>query len=302
MGAVISGQAGVRSAWLVLGANTVPLESVPGGWFCSSLDLGYPEVREVIGNRPDTDGAIDRTALMGARVVTAAIKAVTGAGARIDDVADNFAPFMVPGARPVLHYILDRPGAAERTLTLRAVGYAWAIAGGLERDIQLQWKAADPIVRDPAVQTVIALAGASGGTGRVYPLVYSRTYPVGSGSSSTATITSPGDVPVRPLLNIYGPITAPVVTFTPTVGPVTRVAFVSAFRVDAGNYVQVDTVNKTAYLNGPGGASALAYLDWFNTAWPVLPTLPASTTMGLAGGSTTGATQVQAVYSDGYLT
>jgi hypothetical protein len=292
----------IRQAWLVLGAQTVYLENPAGGWFCSSLDLGYPEVREVINNRPDTDGAVDRTALMGARLVSAEIKAEAGAGARIDDVADNFAPFMVPSARPVLHYILDRPGAAERTITLRAVGYAWAVVGAVERDIQLQWKAADPIVRDPTVQTVTAYAGAAGGTGRVYPLVYSRTYPTGGGSPSTATITTPGDVAVRPLLNIYGPVTAPVVTFTPSSGPVSKVAFVSSYRIDAGNYVQVDTVAKTAYLNGPGGASALAWLDWFNTAWPVLPTAPASTTMGMVGGSTTGVTQAQAIWQDGYLT
>ena len=50
---------------------------------------------------------------MGTRVVSADITALAGAGARIDDVADNFAPFMVPSARPVLHYVLDRPGASR---------------------------------------------------------------------------------------------------------------------------------------------------------------------------------------------
>jgi hypothetical protein len=292
----------VRQAWLTLGSLSVPLESWSGGWFCSNLDLGFPEVREVINNRPDTDGAVDRTQFMGARLVSAEIKAEAGAGARIDDVADNFAPFMVPSARPVLHYILDRPGAAERTLTLRAVGYSWPIQGNIERDIQLQWKAADPIVRDPVVQTVTALAGAAGGSGRTYPLVYSRTYPTGGGAPSTATIASQGDLPVRPLLDIYGPITGPVVTFTPSVGAPSKVAFVAAFRIDQGHYVQVDTVAKTAYLDGPGGASELAWLDWFNTAWPVLPVNPATTTMGLAGGSTTGSSQAQAIWQDGYLT
>jgi hypothetical protein len=294
----------VRQAWLDLygdGTQTLPLESYAGGWFCQSLDLGYPEIREVITDRPDTDGAVDRTALMGARLISAEIKAEIGAGARIDDVADNFAPYMVPSARPVLHYILDRPGAAERTFVVRAVAYSWAVVGGVERDIQLQWKAADPVARSPVVKTAIALAGAAGGSGRTYPLVFNRTYPAGGGSPSTATITSPGDVAVRPLVRIYGPVTGPVVTFTPSSGPVSKVAFVTSYRVDAGNYVEVDTIAKTAYLNGPGGASALAWLDWFNTVWPVLPIAPASTTMGMAGASTTGATQVQAIWQDGYL-
>jgi hypothetical protein len=296
------GQPCVRQAWLTLGTLTLPLENAAGGWFCSSLDLGFPEVREVLSNRPDTTGAIDRTSLMGARLITAEVKAEVGAGARIDDVADNFAPFMVPSARPVLHYVLDRAGAAERTFTVRAVAYGWAVAGGVERDIQLQWKAADPVARDPNTQTVIALAGASGGTGRTYPLVFNRTYPTGGGAPSTATISSPGDVAVQPVVNVYGPITGPVVTFTPSAGPVSKVAFVASYRIDAGHYVAVDTVAKTARLDGPGGPSALAWLDWFNTVWPVLPVLPASTTMGLAGGSTTGTTQAQAIWQDGYLT
>jgi hypothetical protein len=291
-----------RSAWLVLGSLTMPLENIAGGWFCSSLDLGYPEVREVINDRPDTDGAVDRTQLMGARLVSAEIKAEAGAGARIDDIADNFAPFMVPSVRPVLHYILDRPGAVERTLILRAVAYAWQVQGGIERDIQLQWKAADPIARDPTQRMVVALAGAAGGTGRTYNLIFNRTYPAGGGVPSTATIQSPGDVPVRPLLNIYGPITGPSVVFTPTTGAASKVAFVPAYRIDAGHFVQVDTVAKTANLDGPSGPSALAWLDWFNTSWPVLPLLPDTTAMGLGGGSTTSSTQVQAIWQDGYLT
>ena len=294
----------VRQAWLVLpSGQTIQLENPAGGWFCSNLDLGYPAVREVITNRPDADGAIDRTAYMGERVINAEIKAEAGAGAQIDAVASAFAPYMVPSARPVLHYILDRPGATERTLTLRGAGYSWGVVGAVERDIQLQWKAADPIVRAPNPNTSIAMAGASSGVGRGYPLLYSRIYPAGGGSPSTGTISSPGDVPVRPLLEIYGPISGPIVTFTSTdTTPVSKVAFVAAFRIDAGNYVQVDTVNKTAYLNGPNGPSELAWLDWFNTSWPVLPVNPASTTFNLTGGSTTGATQAQAVWQDGYLT
>jgi hypothetical protein len=43
----------VRSAWLVLGAKTVLLEDEAAGYFCESLDLGYPAPREVTENRPD---------------------------------------------------------------------------------------------------------------------------------------------------------------------------------------------------------------------------------------------------------
>jgi len=291
----------VRQAWLVLGSLSIQLENAAGGWFCSSLDLGYPEVREVIQNRPDTDGAVDRTQFMGARVVSAEIHAVAGAGARIDDVADNFAPFMVPSARPVLHYILDRAGTAERTLTLRAMGYTWAVVGASERQIMLQWKAADPVVRDPTVQTVTCYAGTAAGNGRAYPLAFPRIYPTSGGSPSTAVISSAGDLPVRPLVYVYGPVTGPVVTFTPTTGPVAKVAFVASYRIDQGHYVLVDTVAKTALLDGVAGQSALAWLDWYNTAWPVLPRQPDTTGMSMTGSSTSGSTQAQASWQDGYL-
>jgi hypothetical protein len=292
----------VRKAWLVLGSLNVQLENPAAGYFCESLDLGFPTERAVVTNRPDTDGAVDRTRLMGPRLVAASIHAVAGAGAQLDAVAASFGPFMVPSARPVLHYVLDRPGAAERTLTLRATGYAWQVAGASERTINLQWTAADPIVRDPTVQTATALSGTAAGNGRPYPLVFNRTYPTTGGSPSTGTISSPGDVPVRPLVSIYGPVTGPVVTFTPTTGPVTKVAFVSSYRIDQGHYVLVDTVAKTAYLDGQLGQGVLAWLDWFNTTWPVLPIAPDSTTVGLAGSSTSNATQAVVTWQDGYLT
>src|SRR5215831_18145121 len=130
-----------RTAWLTLDTRTVYLEDLTKGYFCTELDLGYPEVREVMSNKPDAAGADDRTNLFGARVVSANITAAASAGAVIDDVADSFAPYMDPAARPVLHYVLDRPGTPERTLTLRAAAWSWPIAGPYDRDIHLQWVA-----------------------------------------------------------------------------------------------------------------------------------------------------------------
>lgn len=293
----------VRQAWLTLGSLTMPLESPAGGWFCANLDLGSVEIREVISNRPDTDGAIDRTQYMGARVISAEVHAVAGAGARIDDVASQFAPFMVPGARPVLHYVLDRSGPTELTLNVRAVAYDWPIAGMPERVINLQWKAADPVARDPNVKTAVAYAGVATGGGRQYLLAFNRSYPQGGGAPSSGIISSAGIVPVRPLITIWGPVTGPSVQFAPSDStPHSQVAFVNSFRIDVNNYVVIDTNAKTAYLNGAStGTSVLAFLDWFNTTWPILPAQPATTTMTITGTSTSSATQAVASWQDGYL-
>ena len=150
----------VRSAWLVLGNTTLALEDATKGYFCTSLDLGYPAVRDVVDNRADRNGADDRTTLFGPRAVTANITALAGAGARIDTVAAAFAPYMTPSARPVLHYVLDRPGQPQRTLTVRPAGFSWPIQGPYQRSIQLQFVAADPVAYDPTVQTATCGPGA----------------------------------------------------------------------------------------------------------------------------------------------
>jgi len=293
----------IRQAWLTLGALTVYLENRALGYFCSKLDLGYPAVREVVNNRPDMDGVDDRTTLMASRVVSADITALAGAGAQVDQVAASFAPFMVPSARPVLHYILDRPGTAERILTLRAAAYTWPIVGPFERDIQLQWVAADPIVRDPAAHTVAARSGASTPIGRTYPLTFNRVYPPGSSTPSTAVIASPGDVAVRPLLRIYGPVTAPHVRLQlQPDGTSSQINFAQSFVVDAGHWVDIDGLNHTVRRDSDPAQSVLSSVDWSVSSWPYIPPLPQSAILSMSGQSTSAVSQVQATWNDGYLT
>ena len=290
----------VRRAWLTLGALSLPLEGA--GYFCTSLDLGFPEVREVSTSRPDADGLDDRTRLMGGRVVTADISALAGAGARIDEVAAAFAPFMVPSARATLHYVLDRDANTERTLTLRGSGYAVPIAGPYQRDIQLQWVAADPIARDPTIHSSTAWAG-TGVLGRVYNLVYPRVYPVGAGEAVVGEIVGHGDVPIQPYLRIFGPVTDAYVYFSSQAPPYHAGWIGVRGRIDAGHFVGLDTRAHTAYLDDDPTQSVLARLDWNNLQWPVLPNWPATTGLYFTQGTgTTSSTQVVAEWQDGYLT
>jgi hypothetical protein len=280
------------------------------GWFCSSLDLGYPDVRDVVSNRPDQDGIDDRTRFFGGRTVTAEITALAGAGAVIDAVAASFAPFMAPSARPTLHYVLDRPGAAERTMTLRAAGYSWPVAGPYQRDIQLQWVAADPAAVDPVQKTATAWAGSSTTAGRNYPWTPNRIYPVGGSSPTSAIVSSAGDLPFRPLLRIYGPVTAPAVwlnvTGDPTTGPTNSgtIQFVASYTIPAGQWVDVDLAAKTVRAQSDPNQSVLNQIDWVVTSptWPAIPPLPGYARMQMGGSSRSGVTQVQASWYDRYLT
>jgi hypothetical protein len=79
------------------------------------------------------------------------------------------------------------------------------------------------------------------------------------------------------------------------------IPFVSTFRIDAGDFVGVDTVEHRARLNDDPASSVLSALDWPNLVWPVLPNAPAQTTMQLTAENATGLTQVVATWTDGYL-
>jgi hypothetical protein len=276
----------VRQAWLVLGGNTIQLDNPSAGYMCQSLDLGTPIMRTVMNNRPDGDGIIDRTQYMGARTVVAAITALTSAGAQIDAVAASFAPFMVPSQRPVLHYVLDRPGAPERTLTLRPDSYDWPIVGAVQRDIALQWIAPNPISYSATQQSATSTPAPT---------------------ATTATVTSAGDVAPKPVLTITGPVTSPftfqLVTRTAGGTNITSypVSFLAGFTLGAGSSVAIDFGARTAVMNT--GASVLNQLNWTTFTWPVLPLSP-QYTVGYWPGTPAGvtpATQAVFTWNDAYL-
>jgi hypothetical protein len=185
---------------------------------------------------------------------------------------------------------------------VRAANYAAPIAGAYQRDIQLQWVAPDPIARDPNQKTATTYSGGSTVSGRTYNLGFARTYPAGGGASSNATISSPGDMAIRPLVRIYGPITKPVLTFQiqPS-GTTTTFAFLASLVMDANSWVDVDAANHTVFLQSDPTRSAINQVDWNVSSWPYLPILPQSTIMSLAGSSTSGNTQAVAYWNDGYL-
>jgi hypothetical protein len=274
----------VRQAWLVLpvSGTTIQLDNPTGGWFCQSLDLGTPIMRTVMNNAPDQDGVIDRTQYMGARTVIAAITVLKGAGARIDDVADSFAPFMVPSQRPVLHYVLDRGTNPERTLTLRPDSYDWPIVGAAQRDIALQWIAPNPIAYDPNQQSLTSTI-AGGGAGNV-------------------TLNSPGDVPVRPQIQITGPVTGPYVVFANALNGTQlgsyTVRFGAGYVLAAGQVVTVDCAAHTAMQ---GATSVLNQINW-PMNWPVCPIAPARSVISWNGSPAGAGSQVKILWNDGYLT
>jgi hypothetical protein len=292
----------VRRAWLTLpDGRSIALEG--RGYFCSNLDLGMPEVREVTNNRPDHNGTNDRTTLMGSRLVSANIVALAGAGARIDEVAAAFGPFMAPGNRPTLHYVLDRGANEERTMVVRGSGYSWPVVGTDERDIQLQWVAPDPAAYGAVTHIAAAWTGSTI-RGRVYNRNYPWSYPAGSSSSANAVMRIGGDLPVSPYLRLYGPISAPWVDIVTAIAPVTRfrLTFLGTARIDAGHFVGIDCDKRTVYLDDDPRQSWLPMINWPSTQWPYLaPSPTVSWIMSVGGQNTSHITQVQATWNERFL-
>jgi hypothetical protein len=293
----------VRRAWLTLGSLSVPVEGP--GYYCTKLDLGSPVVREVVDHKASSHGEVDRTRYLGGRTVEVNIEALSTAGARIDAVATQFAPFMDPAQRPQLHYVLDRPGAGERVLTLRAANHNWPIVGPYQRSIQLQWLAADPIAKDPVVKSVSAWAGQPAGlAGRNYPLTFPRTYPAGGASSTVGNLVNNGDFNAVPVVVIYGPGS----TFTMTLGA-SVFYFQPGLVLTAGQTITIDPNTHAVYLNGDPTQNGLQYVDWTRTqpVWPyIVPVAqsPGGTGVPLiltASGAASPSTQAIATWQDAYL-
>jgi hypothetical protein len=291
----------VRKAWLDLDGQIMPLEDEASGWVCTELSLGWPEVRDVVNNRPDHHGTDDLSQYWAARQVSAEVVCY---GSYVDDLAAQFGPFMVPAARPVLHYVLDRPGAPERTLTLRPAGYAWPISGKQRRNVQLQWVAPDPVARDATEQHSWAWAGSATAPGRLYDLTHNRIYPVGSGAKVDGQPVVSGDMPVSPLLRIYGPATGAQVQVDNFLADGTgagtySISFVQSFVIGAGQYVDVNCEQRTAVQND--GTNVVSQITWMSSAWPSFINAPGTNLMQMFAGSASAITQVEAIWRDGYL-
>ena len=297
-----------RAARLTLpDGRAIALDDVDSGYAMTELDLGYPAPREVVSNKPDQDGVDDRTVYFGSRVVTAKITSWQGGSMLIDDIARAFAPFMDIRQRPTLHYTEDSL-KAERYIRLRPSDWAAPMGIPPSRDLQLSFVASDPVMWDPTVHTATAWSGSSTSGGRTYPLTFNRIYPPGGGSPVNGVIQTAGDVPARPVLRIYGPITNPMVVMeniTPgsgVLGPWLNMFFINSFTIAAGHFVEVDYMRKTILIDADPKQPAYQNVDWNQSSWGAIPVAPSTTYLSLMGSTTTSISQVVATWQDGFLT
>lgn len=276
-----------RAAWLTLQDGSAPLylDDWNAGYVCTELDLGWPEVRTVVTNRPDAHGTDDRTKLWGARVVTAKLEAYPGGALSVDQVVELFGPYLDPGTRPQLHYVTS--ANAERVLTLRPNAFSSPMGSTVVRKLQLTWVAPDPLLYSGALLTGTTTPAIPGASGRSYNLTFNRTYPAGGQGSQPVTVTNNGDQAAWPIITIWGPVTTPSVAIdywggaggTVNLGKL-FVPFVAGYRVDVPHYVVVDTRARAAWLDGDTSQSVVGQIDQTNALWVPIPPVGSNNAFG----------------------
>lgn len=226
------------------------------------LDRGFPEVRDVADERTDADGDDDQTEHHGSAAVTLRLlirRAVVG-GMTVQQAVDRLGAFCHPRMRPYLYHWAD--GEPERRIRLRASQQSRPQVSGVYREVQAVWRAPDG-VEEAAAETIAVIAAAADvEEGRLYNLIFNRVYPV-SAPVGTVTVVNDGNVAANPILRLYGPCTDPRIE-NQTTG---QALVFAGLVVAAGDYVELDVLERTVRLNGLVDQSRYTLLDFAVSQW-----------------------------------
>jgi hypothetical protein len=244
---------------LVDGNNTLQIYPNPNIEL-QSLDLGYPEVREDISDAPDTDGQIDLTTYYGGRVIAIELALLDTPLA----LADQVRAFTSPAARPYLYVGEDEWGSERRARVRSAQATITRQRGLLQTaTMQLQWKAPDGILEDATQQTIsLPVFSPASSTGVRFPTTFAMSWPI-TMNTSAQTFPIQGSVPINWVGRLYGPCTGPRFSLDTTGETLSFPTLTLA----AGDYLEIDTRNHTALVNGSPDASRLGQLDFAASTW-----------------------------------
>lgn len=226
----------------------------------TGLNIPFPEVRAVAEDRTDADGQDDSTAHFGARAVGITLRLLEQSSA----VLDELAAYLHPRSRPYL-VVADDDWAADRRLRLRTAQFGSPVDIPLypyARDVQAQWVAPDGAWEDVVETEFTATADSGTLVGRTYPLITPRTYPATAAAGLTNHV-NPGTW-AHYKVKLYGPCVGPRWS-NETTGETYR--FTSSLVVAAGDYIEIDTKERTALYVSDPDASRLNFLDYAVSTW-----------------------------------
>lgn len=231
----------------------------------TKLTVGSPGVREVVDDRPDAHGTDDDTQYHGASAVSLELSVYDNPQALLTQLK----PWLRLARRPYLA-LADDEWDGERRIRLRYdqkdAPQPWQ---GLGRwvDVQIQWKAPDGVwVASDAVEVTVAATGGTT-TGITFPIGFPVTFAATTGVGQTVH-ANPGDEAADQRVRLYGPCAGPRWTCD-TTGQ--SIIFSEDLVIPAGEYVELDTREQTAFYLSDPGADRLSQLDFEATSWWQVP-------------------------------
>lgn len=254
---------------LELGDDRVEL--VEGeGFVNTSLDLGWPDIREISSTLPQVDGTVDHTSRFGARAITVGVGVVDALDANGVRTAtwkqalSGLARFLHPESRPTLHVRLD---GVDYWITVVPATAAAPFEFPHHARAQIALRAPDPYLRTTTKS--VAAAGYQAGTaGRTYPWTTPRTYPVSNGVSGSFVAGNDGNAPVWPVVTLWGPMVAAGFTLeNSTTGQEFKMLPVT---VEEAHRLVIDMRNRTVRYDGDPELPRFSLVDFTNSDWLVL--------------------------------
>jgi hypothetical protein len=133
----------------------------------------------------------------------------------------------------------------------------------------VQWVAPDGIIESTTLTSETASATPEVEPGRSYDRSYDLSYPASSPIGSV-TIDNTGNVSVYPELLLYGPATDPRIENITGGGALVF----TGLTLGEGDYLEIDTRQRTILLNGLPTANRYSFLDFAESAWAGLELAP----------------------------
>jgi hypothetical protein len=232
------------------------------------LDVAAP-ARAVTEDRAGTHGSYDTTRYLSAAAVSLSLLLYPGAAQNPEDFLDTIGPLLNPGLRPVLVVTNDQ-WAGARQLAVRYDSVSKPLSDVTNWPVQFSWQAPAGVWEAAALTaaTIQSLILSTTGfefdpsTGAVITSA-GYVFPATS-QPSPSQVTSAGNAASQWQALLYGPCTAP--RFANDTTGLT-LEFTTGLVLNLGDYVLLDSVTQTAYLNSDPALSVLQYLNFATSDW-----------------------------------
>lgn len=247
---------------------SVPLMPADG-CAAQTLDVNAP-ARAVTEDLVNTHGSYDVTRYKSAAAVSLSMILFPGVTQTPELFMDTLGPLLDPGLRPTLIVTNDQ-WLTPRQLTVRYDSTAKPFSDPTNWPVQISWQAPNAVWESSVVTTADLPTIIPSDTGLEFdPTVGVSSTTIGftfpaSTEPSPSQVTSIGTTTSQWQAFLYGPCTGPrlandstgdSLNFTTDMPP-----------LNAGDYIFVDSLTRTAYLNSDTSVPMTQYIDFDSSSW-----------------------------------